>query len=89
MPRSWKSHGISGILKISGISGKVMEFRVKLTMVMEKSWNFEKKDKKSWKSHGIFPIGVTIGPTFLSPVATKLRKGDIVLPFVSPSVRSP
>ncbi len=26
LPRSWKSHGISGILKFSGISGKVMEF---------------------------------------------------------------
>ena len=26
LPWSWKSHGISGILKFSGISGKVMEF---------------------------------------------------------------
>ncbi len=26
LPRSWKSHGISGVLKFSGISGKVMEF---------------------------------------------------------------
>ncbi len=26
LPRSWKSQGISGILKFSGISGKVMEF---------------------------------------------------------------
>ncbi len=37
LPRSWKSHGISGILKFSGISGKVMEFRLKLMKVMEKS----------------------------------------------------
>ena len=48
LPRSWKSHGISGILKFSGISGKVMEFRLKLTKVMEKSWNFEIRTK----SHG-------------------------------------
>ena len=45
LPRSWKSHGISGILKFSG---KVMEFWRKLGWVMEKSWNFE-----IWaKSHG-------------------------------------
>ena len=48
MPRSWKSHGISGILKFSGISGKVMEFCLKLMKVMEKSWNFEIMTK----SHG-------------------------------------
>ncbi len=41
----WKSHGISGILQISG---KVMECRPKLTKVMEKSWNFEIRTK----SHG-------------------------------------
>ena len=39
LPRSWKSHGNSGILKNSGISRKVMEFRPKLIKVMEKSWN--------------------------------------------------
>ncbi len=41
LPRSRKSHGISGILTFSGISGKVMEFRLKLMMVMEKSWNLK------------------------------------------------
>ncbi len=49
LPRSWESHGISGILKFSGISTKVMEFRLKLMKVMEKSWNFELMTK----SHGI------------------------------------
>ena len=45
LPQSWKNHGI---LKISGISGKVMEFLLKLGRVMEKSWNFE----IGAKSHG-------------------------------------
>ena len=40
LPRSWKSYGISGIFKFSGISGKVMQFWLKLGRVMEKSWNF-------------------------------------------------
>ena len=49
LPRSWKSHdGISGNSKISRISGKVMEFRLKLTKVTETSWNFEIRTK----SHG-------------------------------------
>ena len=34
LPRSWKSHGISGILTFSGISGKVIEVRLKLAKVM-------------------------------------------------------
>ena len=63
LPRSWKSHGISGIFKFSGISGKVMEFLLKLGKVMEKSWYFEigamefydTVMEKSWKSHGILP----------------------------------
>ncbi len=41
LPRSWKNHGISGTLKFSEISGKVLEFLLKLGRVMEKSWNFE------------------------------------------------
>ncbi len=47
LPRSWKSHGISAILKFFGISGKVMEFRLKLMKLMEKSRNFEIMAKKS------------------------------------------
>ncbi len=48
MPRSWKSHGISGILKFSGISGKV---KIQLMcMSIKRSWNFV---IRSWKSHGI------------------------------------
>ncbi len=49
LPRSWKSHGISGILKFSGISGKVMKFCLKLMKVMEKSWNFEIMAKRHGK----------------------------------------
>ncbi len=63
---SWKSRGMSGILKFSRISGKVMEFKLKLTKVMEKSWNFEIRTK----SHGIWPIA----PTFyqLAPLRVDL-----------------
>ncbi len=49
LPRSWKSHEISGILKFSGISGKVMEFCLKLMKVMEFC---DTVMEKSWKSHG-------------------------------------
>ena len=61
LPRSWKSPGISGILKIYGISGKDMEFRLKLTKVMGKSWNFEIRTK----SHGIWPKGTTFYKSLL------------------------
>ncbi len=46
LTRSWKGHGISGI------SGKVVEFSLKLTKVMEKSWGFEIRTgilEMSWK----------------------------------------
>ncbi len=46
LPQSWKNHGISGILKFSGISGKVMEILLRLWRVMQKSWNFEMRAKK-------------------------------------------
>ncbi len=42
LPRSLKSHGISGILQFSGISGKVMEIRLKLMKVMETTKNPQK-----------------------------------------------
>ncbi len=42
-------HGHGKVMEFSGISGKVMEFCLKLMKVMEKSWNFEIMAK----SHGI------------------------------------
>ncbi len=54
LPRSWKSHGISGILKFSGISGKVMEFLLILQRVNIEVMEFcDTVMEKSWKSHGI------------------------------------
>ncbi len=56
LPRSWKN---PGILKFSG---KVMEFRLKLTKVMEKSRNFEIRTQShgilSWKCRGNPEIGL-------------------------------
>ena len=42
IPQSLKSHEMCGILKISG---KVVEFILKMTKVMEKSFDFEIRTK--------------------------------------------
>ncbi len=62
LPRSWKSHGFSGILKFSGISGKVIEFLLKVDRVkfsgipgkvMEFLLKMDRIMEKSWN----FKIG--------------------------------
>ena len=56
---------------------------------LEKYYSYESETLPQYKAliAAYRKIPITLSEVYLSPIATKLRKGDIGLPFVSSSVR--